>query len=395
MAPISPHAGRYRLESLLARGGLAEVWLAKTAHDGAVAVKRPLDGSPWAAVEALRREASIGKRLSHPAIVRLIDSGAGDSGPYLVFEYVDGPSLREQLALGPMTEAACIEMGCALLEALSYAHGRGVVHNDLKPENILLGPEGPKIADFGAAQSLTETVTAERARELSATIAYLAPEVLQGAEPSPASDVYSLGLTLYEAVAGRLPFSGPAALIAGQRVTTGVPPLRRFAPAASPHLERTLARALEPDPGLRFTDAAAFAAALRPVHEPTVVIERPSPAGGDAGTHRDTRRSAAVALGGLGALALLAGAVGLAGFGGGGGATPREPAFDPQARLLLEATQAPSPTATPAVVAQPPAADPPGNSRADRGPHGDRDDKGEGNGKKKNEKQDEDDEDDD
>ena len=200
--------GGYRLESLLGRGGMAEVWLARNEKDELVALKRTPDSSESEAHEALALEARAGERLSHPGIVRCLDFGQDESGPYLVLEYVDGPSLRERLASGPLPEEEAVAIGTAVLGALEAAHARGVVHNDLKPENILLGPDGPKVTDFEAAQSLTETLSLGRVEELTATIAYLAPEVLQGASPSVASDIYSLGLTLYEAVAGQLALHG-------------------------------------------------------------------------------------------------------------------------------------------------------------------------------------------
>lgn len=369
----------YRLIAPLGRGGMAEVWLAEGRSGERVALKRAPENAPPGAVDALAREAAIGRRLAHPGIVRLLDAGRDGSGsPYLAFEYIDGPSLRERLANGALGEAEVVALGSALLDALSYAHARGVIHNDIKPENILLGPGGPRVADFGAAQSLTETVGPEQARELTATLAYLAPEVLQGAAPSPQSDLYSLALTLYEAAAGRLPFTGTsAAAIAGQRLAGGVPPLRRFAPAASPRLERTLARALDPNPGRRFAEASAFAGALDARHEATALVTPALLAGGGvrggALPGRGPRRAAAAMLGALGAAGLLAAALAAGAFDRGGG-TPAEelqgqggpPNIAPIAVVTATATstpEPPAPTATP--TAAPARTEPPAESNGD------------------------------
>lgn len=380
MAATRPVIGAYRLEAPLARGGLSEVWLARGADGARVALKRPLDALNTAAVEALERERDVGRRLHHPAIVSVLDAGSDADGPYVVFEYIDGPSLRERLGQGPLAEPECVSMGTAILEALSVAHSHGIVHNDLKPENILLGPRGPKLTDFGAAQTFTETVTAERARELAATIAYLAPEVLAGADPSPASDLYSLGLTLYESVAGRLPFAGSATVSAGQRMAVEAPRLRRFAPAATPHLERTLARALNPDPGLRYPDAAAFAAQLSLKHEPTVVIPRPAqatpvspPAPRRVSNAGQKGGRAGLVVAGFSALLMLGTAAALAGGrDDGDGDAAGGPIFDAQARLALNV---PEPTVAAPAPARP-TADAPAPATAEAGGGGATDSRG-------------------
>ena len=162
-------------------------------------------------------------------------------------EYIHGYSLRQILdAQGRLDQADAVRYGQQIASALQYAHEQGVVHCDIKPENILITEEGvPKLADFGVAETIPRTLSPSEARAILGTIAYLAPEVLQGAPANPRSDVYSLAMTLYEAVAGRLPFAGtnPAA-VAGQRLATPAPPLRTFARDVSPGLEATLAGGL-------------------------------------------------------------------------------------------------------------------------------------------------------
>ncbi|MGE5596149.1 MAG: serine/threonine-protein kinase [Hyphomicrobiales bacterium] len=362
-------AGRYELERRLGAGGMAEVWLARDAlSGGAVAVKFVLPGAGAEAREALAREASIGRQLQHPNIAALLDSGEDEDGqPYLVFEYVTGPSLREMIAWrGPLPDATVRDIGLGVAAALEYAHARGVVHNDLKPENILLPPTGPKVLDFGAADSLSRTVGPERARELMGTIAYLAPEVLQGADPSPASDVYALALTLYEARAGRLPFPGatPAA-IAGQRLAGPAPALREAVPGADPELEAALIAALRSDPAQRVASAGQFARMLAAptlaVTQPTVLVRRRarpeavmvSPAAAAAPLRR-RRWSAVVATTAMGGVLLAAGGLALA-LSRSSDPPTSTPEPTPDSQVLEVDTE---PTATPTATPVPPTATP-------------------------------------
>jgi len=194
-------------------------------------------------------------------------------------EYVDGRSLREVLDRdGPLPEHEAVRFGRQIAGALHYAHTQGVVHCDVKPENILLTSRGEvKVTDFGVAGQVTHTLTPQQAREILGTIAYLAPEVLQGEKATAASDVYSLALTVFELVAGRLPFSGSTpALVAAQRLGASPPPLRSLAPHASVRLEGVLARALAVNPADRFTDAAEFQRALGTAAEPPPVSVHPT-----------------------------------------------------------------------------------------------------------------------
>lgn len=260
---------RYTLLERIGAGGMAEVWLARDERlDRDVALK--LLTTP-AALEDLSgelvREARLVARLQHPSIVAVYDAGRHLGQPYIVMEYVEGASLREVLAGGALPEAEAVRIGVAVAGALHYAHEAGITHNDIKPENILLPSRGPsaiKVTDFGVAGQVTATLPPEQAQALLGTIAYLAPEVLQGEAPGPASDVYALGLVLFELLAGRLPFAGASpAAVAGQRLAQPAPLLRLFVPMASAALEATLARALSPAPAGRFRSAAELGAALR------------------------------------------------------------------------------------------------------------------------------------
>jgi serine/threonine-protein kinase len=263
---------RYRLERLLGTGGMSEVWLAEDTRLGRwVAVKilrDSLANREDELVDTLLQEARVVAKLQHPNIVAVYDFGTHEGHHFLVMEYVHGYSVRQLLQTqGRLTEAEAIRYGTQIATALQYAHEQNVVHCDVKPENILVNEQGvAKVADFGVAESVSRTLAPEQMRDVLGTVAYLAPEVIQGAPAEPRADVYSLGLTVYEMAAGRLPFTGtnPAAL-AGQRLGAPAPPLRAFAMSASPELESVLARALAISPQDRYSTAGAFANALRNV----------------------------------------------------------------------------------------------------------------------------------
>jgi serine/threonine-protein kinase len=265
---------RYRLERLLGTGGMSEVWLAEDQRLGrwvAVKILRESLGAEHDLVSGLEREARVVAQLQHPNIVGVLDAGRHDGRYFLVMEYVHGHSVRELLETqGRLTEREAVRYGIQVASALQFAHDQGIVHCDVKPENILIDQNGvAKIADFGIADTLTRTLSPAEARDILGTIAYLAPEVIQGAQADPRSDVYSLALTIYETVAGRLPFAGSSpAAVAGQRLGATAPPLRTFALGASSELEAVLQRALAPFPLDRYQSAAEFLDALRSLPVP-------------------------------------------------------------------------------------------------------------------------------
>uniref|UniRef100_UPI002ADD51CA serine/threonine-protein kinase n=1 Tax=Tepidiforma sp. TaxID=2682230 RepID=UPI002ADD51CA len=218
---------------------MAEVWLAEDLRlERWVALKALhtslTEGFDPEAVAAFEREARVVARLQHPNIVSVFDAGEFAGRRYIVTEYVHGYTLRQLIETnGRLPEAEVLRLGRQVAAALSYAHRQGIIHGDVKPENILVNETGvAKLTDFGVAETLTRTLAPAQAADLLGTIAYLAPEVIQGEPPSPATDQYALALTLFEAAAGRLPWTGvsPAA-VAGQRLARPAPPLRAFAPA--------------------------------------------------------------------------------------------------------------------------------------------------------------------
>jgi serine/threonine protein kinase len=249
-------AGRYELVRLLAKGGFADVWLANRDDGTPVALKLLRTGSNAAEVAAAQR-------LHHPNIVPLLDAGSDGGRDYLVFEYVPGRSLRERLADGPLDLAETQDVADAVSSALDYSHGQGVLHNDLKPENVILGEDGVRLLDFGSARSLRDTLSLADASEFAGTIAYIAPEVMDGSPPGEASDVFAFVVLLFEALAGQLPPKDPDAV--AEMLPAEVPAAARSA----------IQRAFSADPAARPRTASGLALALRGTAA-TVPIRRPA-----------------------------------------------------------------------------------------------------------------------
>ena len=313
----------------------------------------------------LEREAHVLAGLRHPNIVSLFDVSEADGETYLVMEYVDGRSLAELLVeRGPMPEARAVRLGQSLADALDYAHGKGVLHNDIKPANILVDASGaPHLADFGVASAIRNTLSLGAASELVGTLPYLAPEVIAGSPATPASDIYSLAVTLYECVAGRVPVPAGSLASAVQRIGRVAPRLREFAPIASVRLERILAKALAPEPQDRYRTASAFAAALAP-SAPTIRVQRSAPAARTAlvavsSAQKHRRWPAGVVLGALGGLLLLGGGIVWANAGSNSHASVLEPTATAPAVVVASPTATNTavptavPTATPTLVPTP------------------------------------------
>ncbi|MBJ7456791.1 MAG: serine/threonine protein kinase, partial [Thermoleophilia bacterium] len=206
---------RYRLDELIGRGGMAAVWSATdTVLGRPVAVKRLHAGLLADAehAERFRREAMLVARLSHPNLVHLLDRGDDPEGPYLVMELVEGENLKTRVrregALDPDDAARiCAQVG----RALAYAHAQGVVHRDIKAQNVLITPDGGvKLADFGIARLMEPDGQhgLTRTDMLMGSADYLSPEQADGRPVDARTDVYSLGILLYECLTGALPFRG-------------------------------------------------------------------------------------------------------------------------------------------------------------------------------------------
>src|SRR5579859_382791 len=257
-------AGRYRIIALLGRGGMGEVYRADDLTLGqAVALKfLPEEASrDEALLERFRNEVRIARRVSHPNVCRVYDVGEIDGQTYFTMEYVDGEDLASLLRrIGRLPQDKAVEIARQLCAGLAAAHAKGVLHRDLKPANIMLDGRGRAVmTDFGLA-SLAERIEGYDAR--SGTPAYMAPEQLAGQEVTARSDIYSLGLVLYEIFTGKRAFD--AETLAGlvkQRYERPVSNPSTWVKDLDPAVERVIMRCLEADPANRPAAALAVAAA--------------------------------------------------------------------------------------------------------------------------------------
>jgi serine/threonine-protein kinase len=262
-------AGRYELEELVGCGGMSGVFRATDLQlDRRVAVKilheRYADDPEY--LERFRREARAVARLSHPNIVTVIDRGDDDGRQYIVFEHVEGENLKELVQrTGRLPVRRALELALPVADGLAFAHGQGLVHRDVKPQNVLLSREGDvKVTDFGIARSLHVEHGVTQTGTVLGTGEYLAPEQASGKPVSPATDVYSLGVVLWELLAGDVPFAGENFVAVALRHVNEAPPsLLDVRPDVSPRLAAAVDRALAKDPRRRFTSMAALAQELR------------------------------------------------------------------------------------------------------------------------------------
>lgn len=269
MPPTSPPdviAHRYELGGILGRGGMGEVRAGTDlALHREVAVK--LLRGDLAHQPGLRRrferEARAAARITHPHVVAIYDIGEHAGVPYIVMERLPGRTLANELTSGALTQTRACSLALEVLSALDAAHQLGVVHRDIKPGNILLTPDGhAKVADFGIAK-LAEDSDQTTTGLLFGTAAYLAPERLAGRPATPASDLYSVGVLLFEALAGRPPFRADTPLALVESIARGVPqPLAELRDDVEPAVVAVIERAMAKDPDLRFASARTMAAAL-------------------------------------------------------------------------------------------------------------------------------------
>jgi beta-lactam-binding protein with PASTA domain/tRNA A-37 threonylcarbamoyl transferase component Bud32 len=261
-------AGRYHLEARVAAGGMATIYRAKDRIlDRAVAVKvlHPHLAQDRTLLERFRVEARSAAALVHPNVVNVFDQGVAGL-PYIVMEFVDGPSLRTVLNVrGRLPAAEALAVLRPVCSALTMAHRAGTVHRDVKPENVLVASEDGtvKVTDFGVARILSATPITESGVVLG-SVHYLAPEVVAGADATPASDQFAVGLMLFELLTGQRPLPGDgAAAVAVRRAREPVPPPSRFAQGVSPRIDAVVARATAMSPGDRYPHLQAFIADLR------------------------------------------------------------------------------------------------------------------------------------
>jgi len=215
--------GPYHLGPLLGRGGMSDVFEARDRRsDTTVAVKVVRGGEPELATR-LVQEARVLARLSHPGLVQLLDAGTADGCCYLVMELVRGRTLAAITNAHPLAPDDTARLGAQVADALVYVHARGVVHRDLKPSNILVGGDGrARIGDFGVSR-LLDASTITLAGTTLGTVAYMAPEQLEGERVGPAADIWSLGLVLLECLQGRRVYSGSPGEVVARRLAAPVP----------------------------------------------------------------------------------------------------------------------------------------------------------------------------
>ena len=257
-------AGRYRLLGRVGSGGMADVWCAEdTMLDRRVALKflheRFAQDDQF--VERFRREASSAAGLQHPNVVGVFDRGTYDGTHYIAMEYVEGASLKDLIERG-LSVSEAVEIVRQVLAGAKYAHSHGIVHRDLKPQNVLVDGEGrARVSDFGIARAGASEIT--QTGSVLGTAQYLSPEQAQGLPVTAASDIYSIGVLLYEALTGQVPFEGDSPVtVALKQVSERPRPPSELNPQVSRALDAVVLKALAKDPANRFASAEEFEQAL-------------------------------------------------------------------------------------------------------------------------------------
>jgi serine/threonine-protein kinase len=284
-------ADRYELEELVGSGGMSTVYRARDRLlERYVAIKilhehysRDSDY-----VERFRREARAAAKLSHPNIVTVIDRGEADGRQYIVFEYVDGQNLKQLVqSRGRLPVRNALELGVEIGRALAFAHAQGLVHRDVKPQNVLLGGGDVKVTDFGIARSLDVNVGLTQTGTVLGTSEYISPEQATGREVDERTDVYSLGVVVYELLAGTPPYSGDSFVaVAMKHVSDPVPSITQARPDVPLRVDAALRTAMAKDPDDRFQSMGDLVAELEsclvalaePDAERTVMDAPPVPA---------------------------------------------------------------------------------------------------------------------
>jgi eukaryotic-like serine/threonine-protein kinase len=258
--------GRYQVIDHLGTGGMAEVYCAQDLQLGrkvALKILHERFAADEEFVERFRREASAAAGLQHQHVVSVYDRGEWEGTSYIAMEYVAGQTLKELVQEeGPLEPQRAVDLAVQILRAARFAHRRGVIHRDFKPHNVIVDDEDrAKVTDFGIARAGASDMT--QTGSIMGTAQYLSPEQAQGHAVTARSDLYSIGIVLYEMLTGNVPFEAEAAVtIALKQVSEAPVPPSRINPAVTPELEAVVLRALEKDPADRFADADEFIAAL-------------------------------------------------------------------------------------------------------------------------------------
>jgi eukaryotic-like serine/threonine-protein kinase len=298
--------GPYEIVSAIGSGGMGEVYRARDTRLGRfVAIKvlsHGLESGPQA-FERFQREARAASALNHPNICTIHDVGSGDP-PFIAMELLAGETLQQRLTRGPLELRAVVAVAVAIADALTAAHAVGIVHRDIKPANVFLTSHGPKVLDFGLAKAIEGAVTTLASAQPTqsaytpltdagvtvGTVAYMSPEQLRGEELDARTDLFSLGLVLYEMAIGKPAFRGSTNAVTSAAILYETPPRpHALRPEIPSKLEDVIFRALEKDRDVRFQTAAdlcaehlrGFRARLRAVESPTSrrecqTVDRPS-----------------------------------------------------------------------------------------------------------------------
>ena len=297
--------GRYEVRSLIARGGMSTVYLAsdtRLERDVALKVMLPHLAEDDALVARFEREAKTAARISHPHVVGVLDQGhdrfGGQTFAYLVMEHVPGTTLRHVIREdAPLPVRAAFTYVLPLLEGLAEAHALGLMHRDVKPENVLVSPTGTvKVADFGLSRATTAHTSSGQA--LVGTVAYLSPELISGSPADARSDVYAVGILLYELLTGRQPFTAASPVqVAYKHVNERVPSPRALTPTVPEAIADLVLWCTEPTPDRRPDDASVLLAAaheLLVTEDPEQLDAVPPPRDAAAEQPADASPTAAV-----------------------------------------------------------------------------------------------------